>query len=506
MDLSQPRSPLMLPVLLSGTFLYAFDANVVNVALPSLRRQLQAGPAALELLVGGYAFSYAAGLVTGGRLGDRFGYRRVFLAGLAAFSVASLLCGLAQQPAELVAARLAQGLAAAAMVPQVLALITASFPAQARTRALTWFGVVAALSGVAGQVLGGLLLDVSLLGLGWRPLFFVSVPVGAAAFGLAWRLVPRDAARRRPALDLPGVLAVAAALALALLPLIFGREAGWPAWAWAMLAASVPAAVLAARYEQRVASRGGAPLLDLSLFRSPGFSAGMGIAVAFMAFFTSTLFVTSLLLQSGLGLSPLRAGLSYGPFCLAAVITAVLGGSLITRYGRRAVIWAGCACSAAGTALLAALLTVAGGAVSVGWLVAGLGLVGAGNSMILTAYLGAALAAIRPEQAGAASGTLNTVQQFAGVVGLATIGALFYAFLGPHPDPDRYARAAAVVQWAGLALVAVMAALTRLLPSPGPRTTAPAPQAAASAPRPAAPAPPGRPAHRRLERPADEHR
>jgi MFS family permease len=472
MSQSHPPPPLMLPVLLSGTFLYAFDANVVNVALPSLQRQLHAGPAALELLVGGYAFSYAAGLVTGGRLGDWFGCRRMFLGGMAAFSLASLLCGLAQQPAELVAARLAQGLAAAAMVPQVLALITTRFPPRGRTRALTWFGVVAALSGVAGQALGGLLLDASVLGLGWRALFFVSVPVGGAAFGIAWRLVPRDGAGRRPPLDLAGVLAVAGTLALALLPLIFGREAGWPAWAWVMLAASVPAGALAVRYEQRVAARGGAPLLDLSLFRAPGFSAGIGIAVAFMAFFTSTLFVTSLLLQTGLGLSPLQAGLSFGPFCLAAVITAVLGGRLINRYGRRAVIWAGCGLSAAGTALLAALLTAAAGSAGVGWLVAGLGVVGAGNSMILTAYLGAVLASIRPEQAGAASGALNTVQQFAGVAGLAAIGALFYAVLGPQPDPDRYARAAATVQWTGLALIVVMAALARLLPPPGPRAPA----------------------------------
>jgi len=478
----------MLAVLLSGTFLYAFDANVVNVALPSLQRQLHAGPAALELFVGGYAFSYAAGLVTGGRLGDLFGHRRMFTAGMAAFCAASLLCGLAQSPGQLVAARLAQGLAAAAMVPQVLALITASFPPASRTRALTWFGAVAGVSSVAGQLLGGLLLDADVLGLGWRPLFLVNVPVGIVALAFAGRLRPAASSSSggRPPLDLPGVLLVSAALALALAPLVIGRSAGWPGWAWAMLAASAPVAALAGWRERRVAAAGGVPLLDLTLFRTPGFSAGMGIAVAFLAFFTSSVFALSLLLQSGLGLTPLQAGLCFGPFCLAAVLTAVAGGRLIVRYGPRAVILAGCGLSAAGTLLLAVMLAVESGAVSAGWLAAALTVVGAGNSMILTAYLGAALAAVRPDQAGAASGTLNTIQQFAGVAGLAGIGAVFFAVLGQHPRPAQYARATEVVLWTGLCLVIVMAALTRLLPRPGRPAAASAPAPARPAVRPAA--------------------
>jgi MFS family permease len=231
-----------------------------------------------------------------------------------------------------------------------------------------------------------------------------------------------------------------------------------------MLAASVPAMTAVLAYERRLAARGGAPLIDLSLFRAPGFSPGMGIAAAFLAFFTSSLFATSLLLQDGLGLTPLQAGLSFGPFCGVAVGTAVLGGRLVTRYGAPAVILAGCALSAAGTALLAVLLTVESGSVSPGWLVAGLGIVGAGNSMILTSYLGAALAGIRPDQAGAASGTLNTIQQFAGVAGLTAISAVFFAILGPRPGAAGYAQAAAAVLWTGLGLIAVVAALSTRLP------------------------------------------
>jgi EmrB/QacA subfamily drug resistance transporter len=456
---------LLLPVVLSATFMYAFDTNVVNVALPSLQRQLHAGPTALELVVGGYAFAYASGLVTGGRLGDLFGYRRLFLVGIAAFTLASVLCGLSGTPGQLVGARVAQGLAAAAMVPQVLALITVTFTPAERTRALAWFGVVGAIGGVAGQVLGGLIIDTNVAGLGWRAVFLVNLPVGAVVLTLARGVLPRLRAQRDVALDPVGVVGISGALALALVPLTLRPGQGWPPRTWVLLGASVPVMIAAVRYERHLARRGRSPLVDLSLFRSPGFSAGLGIATAFMAFFTSSLFVMSLLLQSGLGLSALRAGLSFGPFCLAAIGTALAGRKLIGRFGARMVIRIGCAISAIGTAVLAGVLAAGGGHVAPGWLVTGLGVIGAGNSMILTAYLGATLATVRPDQAGAASGTLNTIQQFAGAAGLAVIGAVFFADLGQHPAPGRYASAAETVAWIGLGLIGVIAALTTLLPA-----------------------------------------
>jgi EmrB/QacA subfamily drug resistance transporter len=456
---------LLLPVVLSATFMYAFDTNVVNVALPSLQRQLHAGPTALELVVGGYAFAYASGLVTGGRLGDLFGYRRLFLAGMAAFTLASVLCGLSATPGQLAGARIAQGLTAAAMVPQVLALITVTFAPAERTRALAWFGVTGAIGGVAGQVLGGLIIDADVAGLGWRAVFLVNLPVGAVVLALARGVLPRLRARRDTALDPVGVVGISGALALALAPLTLRHGQGWPPWTWGLLGASVPAMIAVVCYERRITRRGRSPLVDLSLFRSPGFSAGLGIATAFMAFFTSSLFVMSLLLQGGLGLSALQAGLSFGPFCLTAVGTALAGRKLIARFGARTVIRIGCATSAAGTAVLAGVLAAQGGHVAPGWLVTALGGIGAGNSMILTAYLGATLATVRPDQAGAASGTLNTIQQFAGAAGLAVIGAAFFAGLGQHPAPGQYASAAETVAWTGLGLIGVIAALTTLLPA-----------------------------------------
>ena len=472
-----PRRWLMLPVVLSATFIYAFDLNVVNVALPSLQRHLHAGPAALDLVVGGYAFTYAAGLVTGGRLGDLFGYRRMFLLGMASFTLASVLCGLSETPAELVAARLVQGLTAAAMVPQVLALITATFPPSERTRALAWFGVTGAISGVVGQVGGGLLLDANVFGLGWRTIFFVNLPVGLVVLALARRVLPRTRTDRRPSLDPIGVAGISGALALALVPLTLGNSDGWPPWTWISLVASVPAMTLALRYERRLARRGSSPLVDLSLFASRGFIAGLGIAVAFMAFFISSIFVMSLLLQTGLGLTPLQGGLSFVPFCLTAMATALLGRRFITRYGAPAVIRGGCVISGVGTVLLAVTLGAQHGSIALGWLVAGLGIIGAGNSLILTAYLGATLTAVRPDQAGIASGTLNTIQQFAGSAGLAVIGAVFFTLLGAHPGRAQYADGAEAAMWIGFGLVITIAALSALLPrSPA----APQPAAAAA--------------------------
>jgi EmrB/QacA subfamily drug resistance transporter len=486
-----PRRWLMLPVALAGLLMYGFDANVVNVAIPSIRHDLHAGQGSLELIVGGYAFTYAAGLVTGGRLGDMLSYRTMFLGGMTGFTLASVACGLAATPGEFVGARLAQGLTAAAMVPQILALITNVFPVEERTRALAWFSVTAAVSGLLGQVLGGLLLNVDVFGLGWRVVFFINLPVGLVVLVFARRLLPGGRSARRPALDLVGVVAVSGSLASALVPLALGRGEGWPPWTWALLAASVPAMLLALAYERRLAARGGEPLFPLPLFRYRSFSAGLGIAVAFMAYFVTGLFVMSLLLQDGLGLSPLAAGLCFAPMALVAMAAPFVGRRLIMIFGAPTAIVCGCSITAVGTALLAGALAVQGGHVDVGWLVAGLGLTGLGNTFILPTYLGAALSEVRPHQAGAASGMINTTQQFAGSAGLAIIGTVFFSALGSRPGRADYAHAAQITLWIDFGLVVAMAALTAFLPrgsGTADRPRAAAPSAAAAPPVTAPPA------------------
>jgi EmrB/QacA subfamily drug resistance transporter len=460
---SEPGSRrwLMLPVVLLAMFMAGFDIWVVNVAAPSLQRDLHVSDAALQLIVGGYAFMYASGMVTGGRLGDLVGYRRMFMTGVAGFAVASLLCGLAQSPAELVGARLLQGLAGAAMVPQVLALITATFPAPERSRALAWFGVTMGLAFVSGQILGGLLLQADVLGLGWRAIFLVNVPVGAAALIAAALVVPQARGHRRPRLDPAGAAGVSASVALALVPLTLGHDEGWPAWTWACLAACVPVFALTLAWERRLTRRGGEPLLDLPLFGDRAFSAGTAVNFALVFFFGSFMFVLTLLLQAGLDQPPLRAGLQAGPLALAFTTMSVLGPRLAARLGPWPITL-GAGLDVLGTIVLVLTGLRYGGHLT-GWALApATAIIGLGQGMALPSLIGAALASVPPERAGAAAGILTTAQQFGVASGVAIVGAVFYTRLGPGPASSVSAMALAMAINALVALAA--AALTLLLP------------------------------------------
>ena len=455
------RRWLMLPVVLLAMFMAGFDIWVVNVAGPSLQRDLHVSDASLQLIVGGYAFMYASGMVTGGRLGDLVGYRRMFMIGVASFAVASLLCGLARSPAELIGARLLQGLAGAAMVPQVLALITATFPAPERSRALAWFGVTMGLAFVSGQILGGLLLQADVFGLGWRAIFLVNVPVGAAALVAAVLVVPHAAGHRRPRLDPLGAVGVSAAVALALVPLTLGHDEGWPAWTWACLAACVPVFALTLAWERKLNRRGGEPLLDLPLFRDRAFSAGVALNFALVFFFGSFMFVLTLLLQDGLGQSPLRAGLEAGPLALAFTTMSILGPRLAARLGPWSITL-GAGLDVIGTIALVLTGLRYGGHLT-GWdLAPATAIIGLGQGMALPSLIGAALSHVPPERAGAAAGILTTAQQFGVASGVAVIGAVFYARLGVTRASSVSAMETAMAINALVVLAA--AGLTTLLP------------------------------------------
>src|SRR5882724_2038767 len=458
------RRWLMLPVVLLAMFMAGFDIWVVNVAAPSLQRDLHVSDAALQLIVGGYAFMYASGMVTGGRLGDLLGYRRLFMTGVASFAAASLLCGLARSPAELIVARLIQGLTGAAMVPQVLALITATFPARERSRALAWFGVTMGLAFVSGQILGGLLLQADVLGLGWRAIFLVNVPVGAATLAAAAVVVPHARGHRRPRLDPLGTAGVSASVALALVPLTLGHDQGWPAWTWIALAACLPVFAVTLGGERRLTRRGGEPLLDLPLFRDRAFAAGTALNFALVFFFGSFMFVLTLLLQAGLGQSPLRAGLQAGPLALAFTATSVLGPRMAARFGPRAIT-IGAALDVLGTAGLV-LTGLRYGSHLTGWdLAPATAVIGLGQGTAMPLLIGAALAHVPPERAGAAAGILTTTQQFGIASGVAIIGALFYTRLGTvAPGRGSWVSAMEVTMAIDAVIVLAAAALTLLLP------------------------------------------
>src|SRR5499427_694728 len=333
-DSPDPRRWLTLIILLLAAFMNLLDVSIVNIAIPSIQRDLQASYADVQWALAGYTLAYALVLITGGRLGDTFGRKRLFLIGVTGFTIMSALCGAAQSPGQLIAFRVAQGAMGAIMVPQVLAVIQVIFPPAERIKALAGFGVTAGLGTVSGPLIGGLLIQHNLLGLDWRPIFLINVPVGILAVAASAVLVRESRAPRPPKLDPVGVGLVSAALLLLLYPLVEGRQLGWPAWTFASMAAAAPVLAAFIGYERLKARRDGSPLVPPRLFGERGFSAGMAIAVTFFMGIASFGLVLTLFLQLGLGFSPLHAGLTFLPFSVGVLISSGAAARLAPRFGR----------------------------------------------------------------------------------------------------------------------------------------------------------------------------
>jgi MFS family permease len=305
----------MLAVLLLGQFMCIIDVLVTNVAMPSIAASLHASGASLQLVVGGYTIAYAMLLITGARLGDRYGRRRTYLAGVLIFTTASLACALAPDSQALIGFRLVQGAGAAVLVPQVFSIIQLNFTGPARARALSAYAAVLSAGAVTGLVLGGVVVTADLFGTGWRPVFAINVPIGIVLAAAVPRLVPPDApAGLAKKLDLAGLGAAACAVLLIVLPLVLGREEGWPAWGFGCIAAGVTLAAGFVLIERRVAARGGDPLLNLAVLRAPALPSGLVTLAATQIGYGGLLFAYTLYLQAGLGESALRAGLTYLPF------------------------------------------------------------------------------------------------------------------------------------------------------------------------------------------------
>jgi EmrB/QacA subfamily drug resistance transporter len=416
---------LVLATILPGMFLNVFDFFAVNVATPLLHRDLGSGPPALELIVGGYGLTFALGLVTGGRLGDRYGRRRVFFAGMAAFTLASAASGAAPSSDSLVVARLLQGAAASLMVPQVLSIIRVSFAARQRRVALALYGMTIAVGQVSGQALGGIIMSANVLGLGWRPIFFVNVPVAALIFVLGFRRVPESRSPVLPSLDLGGVGLLTLTVGLLIIPIVEGGSLGWPLWCWLFLAAVPLAGAAFARWERRVrASR--QPLVDLGLFRSRDFRRGLFVNVTLYATITSFFFVLGLYLQEGRGDSPLVAGLTFVPLAAGNFVASLSSATLVERYGR-STLTAGAVLQAAGLLLLLAAASPRSPVVMV---LTGVTVFGLGQGLLIPPIIGVVLSRIPAADSGAATGVLITTQQMSGTVGLALVSLGFFAAAG----------------------------------------------------------------------------
>lgn len=417
---------LVLAAVLPGLFLNTFDFFAVNVATPVLHAGLGSGPAALELIVGGYGLTFSLGLVTGGRLGDRYGRRRVFFLGMAAFTLASAASGLAPASDILIVARLAQGASAAMILPQVLSIIRVSFPARERRIALSLYGVMIAIGQVSGQALGGILLSANVFGLSWRPIFLVNLPVAALTFLLGFRRVPESRSPARPGLDLPGVALLTLTAGLLATPIVEGGTLGWPLWCWLSLAA-VPFAGAAFTWrEDRVGRRGGMPLVDLVLLRSLGFRRGLYLNLTLFATVSSFFFVLGMYLQSGRGDTPMADGLTFVPVAVGNFVSSLSSGALVGRFGRT-TLTAGAALQVAG---LLVLLAASGPGQPVMVMLAGLLVFGLGQGLLIPPIIGVVLARVPVADSGAASGVLVTTQQMSGTIGLALVSLGFFAAVG----------------------------------------------------------------------------
>src|SRR5215467_9612339 len=428
-DGADPRRWLTLTILLLAAFMNLLDVSIVNIAIPSIQRDLNASYADVQWALAGFTLAYALVLITGGRLGDTFGRKRLFLIGVSGFTIMSALCGAAQSPGQLIAFRVVQGAMGAIMVPQVLAVIQVIFPPRERIKALAGFGITAGLGTVSGPLLGGLLIQHNLFGLSWRPIFLINVPVGILAVIFSAVLVRESRSPSPPRLDPIGVVLVSAALLLLLYPLVQGRQLGWPGWTFVSMAASVPVFALFVWWEQVKTRRDGSPLVPLRLFGQRQFSVGMAIAMTFFLGIASFALVLTLFLQLGLGFSPLHAGLTFLPFSLGLLISSGAAARLAPRFGR-GVTMAGALIMAAAMAGLIVIVHHYGAAVSTWDLVPGLVAAGFGLGAVIAPLADIVLARVPAQHAGSASGVFNTGLQVGNSIGIAVIGVIFFAMLG----------------------------------------------------------------------------
>ncbi|MGW1430081.1 MFS transporter [Streptomyces sp. NPDC002431] len=429
---NRPRR--ILALVLAAQFMALLDLFIVNVAAPTIRTELGSSGAGLQLVVAGYTITYAVLLVTGARLGDLLGHGRAHLIGLGVFTVASLACGLASGAGQLIAFRLAQGAAAAVMIPQVLSLVQRHFSGEARVRALAAYSAVLAVGAAAGQVVGGVLVSMDLFGAGWRPVFLVNVPIGIVLLVLGARTLPREprtapgrARARERGLDLPGLLLLAAAVTLLTVPLVLGQELGWPLWSLVCPAVSVAVFAGFVVYESRLAARGGAPLITPRVLRLPGMAPAALRVLLTMAVNAGFLFLMTLHVQADLGYSPLRAGLVFAP---TALVFGVVG--LTWRRWpaglRRFLVPGGFVLLAVSVAAVGLLMRDGGDGGP--FLHVAFVTVGAGLALGFSPTLTGALADVRPEDAADASGVLVTVTQLGQLTGVAAFGTLYLNRLG----------------------------------------------------------------------------
>jgi EmrB/QacA subfamily drug resistance transporter len=429
------------------------DSTIAQVAAPSIRRDLGGSYAVIEWTTAAYGLAMAVGLLTGGRLGDLYGRKRVLLAGLGAFVAASAMCALAASPGELLAARAVQGAAGAVMVPQVFGLLRDLFAPEEMGKAFGVFAPVMGLSAMLGPIVSGGLISLNLFGSGWRMIFLVNLPIGAFALLAGARLLPAVAPQASGSgFDLPGTLLAGTGMFLITFPLVEGHELHWPGWLLGMLIGSVPVLGLFAAYQQRRKRSGRTPLVEPGIFTRRAYSAGLVFALVFCGSMGGIILLFNVLLQLGLGFSPWHSAVTTAPWAAGAFVGSAIGGIQMARHGRR-VLHAGLIVEAAGLLAIDAVLQLAGAQVSSLALLAPMVLGGIGMGMVFVPLFDIVMAGVEPHELGSAASVLQSTQGLGASLGVAGLGAVFFAVVGV--GGVRHFLLAG--QWTAVASVALLA-------------------------------------------------
>ncbi|MET7259167.1 MFS transporter [Dyadobacter fermentans] len=453
---------LLLAIISSSVFLSVMDIFIVNVAIPHIKTGIHGTDSDIQLVIALYLLGYAAFLVTGGRAGDYFGKKKVFVMAMLLFVITSAVCGFARTPWELNAARFFQGVSAAWMIPQGITYIQELFPGgPERVKALGIYGSVAGSASVIGQFLGGILPETHALLEGWRLIFLINLPIGLLVVPMALFLLPADRRGQRSGFDHSGVLLLTGALVCLIYPLIRGRELSWPLWCVAMLVAGGVLLVLFISDQKQKRSKGHLPLLDVRLFGFRGFNIGMVVVLFYFMVQDSYFLINVMLLETGLGFSSAETGILFVFQGVGYVIASLVSLRLVPLFGKK-VLQAGVVIMVVTLALH--IVALNGPEVDRQLLYPILFAYGTGCGSVLPSLLAVALKNIPIELAGAASGTFSTFQQTAIALGIGVIGGIFFSCLGPLPDAATYISAYRIATVTNMALLALVGFFLWLLP------------------------------------------
>jgi EmrB/QacA subfamily drug resistance transporter len=421
----------VLAIILTAVFMQLLDTTITMVGVPSIQGSLHSSFGEIQLVVAGYMLAFACVLVAGGSLGNTYGRKRMFLWGMAGFTIASAVCGAAPDALTLICSRVVQGMCSGLMFPQVLSIIQVVFRKEQRNKAIGLYGATIGLATILGPVTGGALIDLNIAGWGWRSIFYINVPIGLAAIALGVAMIPESRAGAGRRIDLPGAGLLGAGLFLLVLPLVIGRDQGWPAWSFGCLAASPFVLAAFAGYERRRTSRRNGPLIDTTLFRQRPFTLGLIACLVFFTGIPSFFMILLLTLQAGLGYSPVKAGAVTLGFAVALAIGSARSTAVTKRLGTR-VLMAGCALMIIGQLGVIGVMDWAGTGLQ-GWqLLAPMFVAGLGGGFFIAPVTSVVLAGITARDSGAASGALATVQQVGAALGIAVVGVIFFGLLGAN--------------------------------------------------------------------------